>query len=82
MSIIYIIFHGVAAKYNDPVGVVRPPEMKLQAACFILARLAMICWLIAIIVACVVVSKPKMCMRGTQTCKLQVAEIVAFVLAL
>ncbi|PVH76528.1 hypothetical protein DL98DRAFT_574314 [Cadophora sp. DSE1049] len=77
MSIIYVLVHGVAAKYNDPVGMVRPPELKLHAACFILARLALVFWMVVFFTACAVVSKAKACMSGSQACKLQIADIVA-----
>lgn len=82
MSIIYVLIHGVAAKYNDPVGLIRPPELKLHAACFILARLALVFWMVAFITACVVVSKPNACMSGTLACRLQIANVVASIVGL
>ncbi|KAK0130255.1 hypothetical protein ONS96_000778 [Cadophora gregata f. sp. sojae] len=77
VSIIYIIVHGVAAKSNDQVGAVRPPQLKLHAACFILARLALVSWVVAFFTACAVASKSTACTSGTHKCKLQIADIVA-----
>lgn len=82
MSILYILVHGVAAKYNDPVGMVRPPELKLHATCFILARLALVFWMVSFIAACAVLGRPKACLSGTQACKLQVADVVASIVGL
>lgn len=63
-SISYGIVHGVGAKYNEPVGVVRPPVLKLHAACFILARIALVLWILAMISSCVAVSRPTVCKIG------------------
>lgn len=82
MSIGYVALHAMAAKYNEPVGVTRPPELKLHAACFILARLVLIAWFGAFIAACVVVSKPGACLRGSSTCQIQLVDVVASLLAL
>ena len=82
LSITYLIFHTTAAIHNEPVGVVRPPELKLHAACFIVARLALICWFATFIAASVTLSKPKVCVEGTRNCRLQVADVVASIVAL
>ncbi|KAH8649631.1 hypothetical protein BGZ60DRAFT_550991 [Tricladium varicosporioides] len=63
-SISYGIVHGVCAKYNDPVGVVRPPVLKSHAACFILARIVLVLWILAMILSCVAVSRPTVCKIG------------------
>ncbi|KAE8447849.1 hypothetical protein EG329_010078 [Mollisiaceae sp. DMI_Dod_QoI] len=81
MSIAYVILHSIAAKYNDPVGVTRPPELRLHAACFIVARLALVAWFSAFIAACVVISRPDVCSSGSRTCQTQIADVVASVLA-
>ncbi|CZR56515.1 uncharacterized protein PAC_06404 [Phialocephala subalpina] len=81
MSIGYVTLHGVAAKYNEPVGVTRPPELRLHAACFILARLSLVGWLMEFIAACVVVSKPSACLSGSSTCHIMLADVVASLVA-
>jgi hypothetical protein len=81
MSFIYVILHAIAAVYNEPVGVVRPPELTIHAACFVVAKLALVFWIITFIAACTVVSRPTSCPRGPQSCKLQVADVVASNLA-
>ncbi|KAH7324038.1 hypothetical protein BKA65DRAFT_598540 [Rhexocercosporidium sp. MPI-PUGE-AT-0058] len=80
LSVVYVLIHGFAAKYNDPVGMIRPPELKLHAACFILARLALVFWMVAFITASAVVAKPKACTPGTMACKLQIADVVASII--
>lgn len=77
LSIIYVLIHGVAAKHNEPVGLVRPPRSRLHAACFILARLALVFWMVVFFTACAVVAKPGACLTGSRTCKLQIADVVA-----
>jgi hypothetical protein len=72
----------MAARYNEPVGVVRPPELKLHAACFILARMLLVFWFSTFIATSVVLSKPNVCMRGTSDCQLQIADIVCSIIAL
>jgi hypothetical protein len=56
--------------------VVRPPELRIHAACFIVARLVLVFWVITFIAACSVVSRPVVCLKGTLSCKLQVADVV------
>jgi hypothetical protein len=56
--------------------VVRPPELRIHAACFIVARLVLVFWVITFIAACSVVSRPAACLKGTLSCKLQVADVV------
>jgi len=81
LSIIYIFFHAIAAKYNEAVGVVRPPELRLHAACFILARVVLVLWLVAFIAGCVVLSKPQFCYNGNRDCHFEIVDIVASILA-
>jgi hypothetical protein len=82
LSILYLIFHAIAAKYNEPVGAVRPPELRLHAACFILARIALLLWFSTFVAASVILSRPKVCMTGTRDCHLQIADVVASIMAL
>ncbi|KAL2062895.1 hypothetical protein VTL71DRAFT_5967 [Oculimacula yallundae] len=77
LSIIYVLVHGFAAKYNDPVGMIRPPELKLHATCFILARLVLIFWFVEFVTACAVVSKPDNCLSGRKACSLQIADVIS-----
>jgi hypothetical protein len=74
--------HAFAATYNEPVGVVRPPELKLHAACFILARMLVVFWFSTFIAAMVTLSKPNICMKGSRDCQLQVADVVSSIVAL
>jgi len=82
LSILYLTFHAIAAKYNEPVGVVRPPELRLHAACFILARIVIIFWFSTFIAASVMLSKAKACTTGTRGCHLRIADVVASMVAL
>jgi hypothetical protein len=82
LSILYLALHAVAAKYNEPVGVVRPPELKLHAACFILARMLLVFWFSTFVAALVTLSKPHACMTGSRDCRLHVADVVSSILAL
>ena len=72
----------MAAKHNEPVGLVRPPRSRLHAACFILARLALVFWMVVFFTACAVVAKPGACLTGSRTCKLQIADVVASIVGL
>lgn len=81
-SFTYIILHGVAAKQNDPVGVVRPPELRLHAACFVVARIGLVMWFVAFISAVTVVSKPDVCASESGDCKMQLADVATSILAL
>ncbi|KAH8592824.1 hypothetical protein B0O99DRAFT_689374 [Bisporella sp. PMI_857] len=77
ISIIYIAFHIRAADSNEPVGTVRPPVIRVHAMCFIVARVALLFWLITIVLSCIVVAKPSLCLVGSNTCKLQIGGLVA-----
>lgn len=78
----YILLHAVAAYHNEPIGEARPPEKKTHACCVIIARLALVSWLVAIIASAVVVGKPLICVKGSKDCRLQVLDLVASNLAL
>ncbi|KAI9047300.1 hypothetical protein LZ554_008748 [Drepanopeziza brunnea f. sp. 'monogermtubi'] len=80
ISVVYLAFHGLAARYNDPVGVSRPPERKLHATCFIVARLGLVFWIASFIASLVVVATPNACLAGSNACKLQIADVIASVL--
>lgn len=82
MSIAYVVLHSIAAKNNDPVGVTRPPELKLHAACFIVARLALVAWFMAFVAACVVISKPNACLVDRVVCQTRIVDVVVSLLAL
>jgi hypothetical protein len=82
LSIFYLIFHAIAAKNNEPVGVVRPPKLKLHAACFILARIVLVFWFSTFVAALVILSRPKICMVGTLYCHMHIADVVASIVAL
>ncbi|PQE33757.1 S-adenosylmethionine decarboxylase proenzyme protein [Rutstroemia sp. NJR-2017a WRK4] len=75
-SVLYLLLHLIAAIKNTPVGIVRPPESRLHAYCFIVARVTLVCWLASVIASSVVVSKPNVCRPGTRDCRLQTAGIV------
>lgn len=46
------------------MGVVRPPELRLHGACFVVARLGLIAWFAGFIGSCVVLSKSGICVVG------------------
>lgn len=76
LTIIYLLFHFSATIKNHPVGFVRPPELKLHAYSFIVARVTLVSWMLSIIVSSVVVSKSKVCVPGTTDCKVQIGGLV------
>lgn len=82
LSFVYILLHAIAACSNDPVGETRPPECKIHACCFIVAKISLMLWIIAIIVCAVVVGKPGLCERDVKDCRLHVLELVTSNLAL
>ena len=77
-----MLLHFVAACHNEPVGIVRPPELRLHAACFIVARLGLVLWIIAMIASSVVASRPNVCRNGGRDCKASLVEVVMSSLAL
>lgn len=81
ISIIYVVLHGIAAKYNDPVSEVRPLDRKLHAVCFILARLALVCWMIDLVATCVMVARPD-AGQARNARRTQIAELVASIIGL
>lgn len=81
-SFSYIILHGIAAYYNEPVGVIRPPEVRLHAACFIIARLVLLLWIIAMIASSVAAGKSHVCKVGGSDCKIQIVDVFMAVLAM
>ncbi|KAF7940641.1 uncharacterized protein EAE97_006827 [Botrytis byssoidea] len=76
LTLIYLILHFSASIQNNPVGFVRPPELKLHACSFITARVTLVSWMLSIIVSSVVVSKSKVCVPGTTDCKVQIGGLV------
>ncbi|QSZ34516.1 hypothetical protein DSL72_006110 [Monilinia vaccinii-corymbosi] len=58
-SLLYLILHFIASIKNEAVGFVRPPESKVHAYAFIVARITLVCWMLSIITTSVIVSKPK-----------------------
>lgn len=82
LSVVYIMLHFVAALKNEPIGSVRPPEIRIHGYCFIAARLALVAWTVALIVSSVVASNPTVCLRGSRDCKLQILDVVSSSLAL
>ncbi|CZT50791.1 uncharacterized protein RSE6_11843 [Rhynchosporium secalis] len=80
LSTTYVLIYGLAAWYNDPVGIIRPPELKLHATCFILARLALVFWFVSFVAACAMAGKPNVCLSGTRACSLQIADVVASII--
>jgi hypothetical protein len=77
-----VLLHILAACYNEPVGIVRPPELRLHAACFIAARLGLALWIMAMIASSVVASRPDVCRIGGRDYKSQMIEVVMSSLAL
>ncbi|RDL40948.1 uncharacterized protein BP5553_00927 [Venustampulla echinocandica] len=75
LSMSYVVFHIFAMMDNDPVGIVRPPVLRLHAACFIVARLALVMWIIAMIASIVEVSRQNICMSGGRDCKVAVVNV-------
>ncbi|KAF4612828.1 hypothetical protein G7Y89_g15545 [Cudoniella acicularis] len=75
-SISYISLHIVASKHNDPVGIVRPPVLRLHAACFIIARLALVVWIMAMIASIVALSRPAMCIKAAIDCRSEIIGVV------
>ena len=67
---------------NEPVGMVRPPEIRIHGYCFIAARLALVSWAIALIASSIEISKATACMMGTRDCTLQILDVVGSSLAL
>ncbi|KAF7882638.1 uncharacterized protein EAF02_006001 [Botrytis sinoallii] len=76
LTLIYLILHISASIQNNPVGFVRPPELKLHAYSFITARGTLVSWMLSIIVSSVVVSKSKVCVPETTDCKVQIGGLV------
>ncbi|TGO33198.1 hypothetical protein BHYA_0261g00150 [Botrytis hyacinthi] len=76
LTLIYLILHFSASIQNNPVGFVRPPELKVHAYSFIAARVTLVSWMLSIIVSSVVVSKSKVCALGTTDCKVQIGGLV------
>lgn len=72
----------MAAVDNEPVGVIRPPVLRIHATCFVVARLALLAWVITMIASTVVISKSSICRKGTRDCTLQILAVVASTLAL
>lgn len=61
---------------------VRPPELGIHASCFIMARLAIVGWMVALIATSVVAAKTSSCLKGSRHCKLQILDVVGSSLAL
>ena len=78
----YIILHVRATLKNEPVGVVRPPEIRLHGYCFVTARLALVAWTIALVVLAVAISKLTEHLRETRDRNLQILDVVGSSLAL
>jgi hypothetical protein len=74
---VYVLLHSLAAIRNHPVGPTRPPESKLHASCFIVAKIALVLWIVAIAPSCILVSRPDVCLKGTIDCKLLLLDVVA-----
>ncbi|TGO60707.1 hypothetical protein BCON_0033g00190 [Botryotinia convoluta] len=75
LTLIYLLLHFSASIQNNPVGFVRPPELKLHAYSFIAARVTLVSWMLSIIVSSVVVSKSSVCVPGTTDCKVQIGGL-------
>jgi len=56
-SLAYIIFHLIAAGSNEAIGLVRPPVRRLHATCFLVARLCLLLWILALVLDCVFIVK-------------------------
>ncbi|EPE33808.1 hypothetical protein GLAREA_06821 [Glarea lozoyensis ATCC 20868] len=56
-TIAYILVHVVAAYRNQAVGIIRPPVLKLHGACFIIARINFVLWMITLVLTCVTLSQ-------------------------
>ncbi|KAF7866789.1 hypothetical protein EAF04_005631 [Stromatinia cepivora] len=73
---LYLILHLTSSIQNAPVGYVRPPELKIHAYSFIVARVTLVCWMISLIISSILVSKPKVCVPGTKECFVQIGGVV------
>ncbi|TVY33184.1 hypothetical protein LOCC1_G007934 [Lachnellula occidentalis] len=81
LGISYVLFHFLAAYRNEPVGIVRPPKLRLHAACFIFARIGLVLWIITMIVSSVVASRPNICGNGGRDCRTILVGVVVSSLA-
>ncbi|TVY18765.1 hypothetical protein LARI1_G002918 [Lachnellula arida] len=81
LGISYVLLHFIAACRNEPVGIVRPPELRLHAACFIFARLGLAVWIIVMIFSSAVASRPSICKNGGKDCRTTLVEVVMSSLA-
>ena len=77
-----MLLHFLAACRNEPVGILRPPELRLHAACFIIAKLGLGLWIMAMIASSVAASRPDICRTGGRDCKPLLIEVVMSSLAL
>jgi hypothetical protein len=75
----YTIQHLLAALENSLGKPLQLPRYKTQTIFFMIIRLALVFWLVAMIASSVVVSRP--CLKGGQECNLQVITVVASALA-
>lgn len=60
----------------------RPPEKRLHAACFIVARLGLVGWIVSLIASSVVAARRDICRSGGRDCRGQLVEVVMSGLAL
>lgn len=82
LSLFYLSCHSIAIISNEPVGVVRPPVLRIHAICFIAIRLALLAWLISMITSAVVASKTNVCQTGGRECRFQIVNTAASAIAL
>jgi cadmium resistance protein CadD (predicted permease) len=48
-SMVYVALHLTAAASNEAIGLVRPPVRRLHAICFLVARLGLLLWILALV---------------------------------
>lgn len=75
-SIVYLLLHILAMFHNEPVGTIRPPVVRVHGYCFVVARIALVLWMIAITISSVALSREKTCMAGCEDCTPSIITVV------
>ncbi|CAG8979431.1 hypothetical protein HYALB_00013439 [Hymenoscyphus albidus] len=61
---------------NEPVGVVRPPVVRVHGYCFVIARIALVMWMIAITISSVALSREKTCTAEYEDCTPSIIAVI------
>ncbi|CAG8956375.1 hypothetical protein HYFRA_00003757 [Hymenoscyphus fraxineus] len=75
-SILYLLLHLFAMFQNEPVGVVRPPVVRVHGYCFVIARIALVMWMVAITISSVALSREKTCTAEYEDCTPSIIAVI------